>query len=258
MNLVVVQYPATNEQLENDSELEFENESEEKVFQDVQELERKLRVITTARDKITLDLKMMVRQLDVEVADVNDEIKKCLNELKEIVDRDVTKILEDEDAEEADRKFKQYSDAMGFSIEEQKEEFQASDKVKNLFRKISRRTHPDKTKNQILHSLFIEARKCYKNNDYHGLLEIFKCVQQSVSLVFMRLNTKRLKLMRELSVAEGEVFQLVHSNEYQMYKDWSHGRLDYRKSVIDFHRSAKLKILDGLKEKLQKARMKNV
>lgn len=94
------------------------------------------------------------------------------------------------------------------------------EKVKKIFRKITMRTHPDRTPNKAMHSLFRQAVRARENMDLEALELIYK---QAISGKLSLLNA----LLMRVEVIKAELVELrmtlnylILSDGYRMYRDW--------------------------------------
>jgi len=106
------------------------------------------------------------------------------------------------------------------------EKLSKSDAVKKLFKKISFKTHPDRTQKRseedrkILHELFLEAKAAYAANDLQGLTEVWNCIKSMRSRLLNRLLGKLQALMGQLSEANRNLANLHRSTPYKMLVDY--------------------------------------
>lgn len=76
-------------------------------------------------------------------------------------------------------------------------------KIKKIYKEISKICHPDKTKDDNLNNLYVEAKLLYEKNDLLGLIKIsnkisldFEIDSNDVSILKRTLQDKKAKLMK--------------------------------------------------------------
>lgn len=93
-------------------------------------------------------------------------------------------------------------------------------KLREVWRKISMLTHPDRTDNEELHELFHEARTAYLDNDLDRLREILLHIVSHGS-VLLRSLSERLGLARtDLAAKKKQAAAVRKTEEYEMWRDW--------------------------------------
>lgn len=99
-------------------------------------------------------------------------------------------------------------------------------KCKELYRKISRITHPDKTINKYLNELFIIAKKHRNNNDLRSLENIYEIVQNelkepSYDFISKKYDELNKKLHQQKMIYNGQIlsFEYKLAQLYESYKE---------------------------------------
>jgi len=129
-----------------------------------------------------------------------------------------------------------------------------SNAVKKLFKKISMKTHPDRTQNKsdeekkILHELFLEAKIAYASDDLHGLEEIWSCVKSMKPRLLSRLIEKLQHLMLQLQKSKVSLNMLKKSSQYNMLTDFKVDRA--RPKVEQFYKGLLLRKIERLKREI--------
>lgn len=147
----------------------------------------------------------LIKEVDSEFLKSVNDILCINNELKELYDEKIgTKINEtiekrgtEEDSDQADQRFE--SDFHEKNEGRKTFENTVSDKVRNLFWRIAKITHPDKVDNKKLNSIYIEASKAYESDD---IIQIYKIcdeldIDYNVDDEDINLIETNIKIMRE-------------------------------------------------------------
>ena len=74
-------------------------------------------------------------------------------------------------------------------------------KLKNLYRQIAKNTHPDKTKQDNLKEVYLDAQKAYESNDIISILSIcerlkieYEITKEEVELLKIEIQTKKQRI----------------------------------------------------------------
>lgn len=95
-----------------------------------------------------------------------------------------------------------------------------SERVRKLFQKISKRTHPDKTNDALMHDLFRQAKKAYEENDVEALQDIFDHIIKRGSNLLRSMKVRVTELEEERDQRLIEHAQMRRTVEYSMWLDW--------------------------------------
>ena len=123
----------------------------------------------------------LIKEVDSEFLKSVNDILCINNELKELYDSKIeikiNKTIEKRRAEEGSYKVDETIEPdLQEDIEERKTiENPISDKVRNLFWRIAKITHPDKVDNKKLNNIYIDASKAYESDD---IIQIYKICDQ--------------------------------------------------------------------------------
>lgn len=152
-----------------------------------------------------------------------DEAKKLEEEIKQLEQERLEKVRKNQRArdrqddllDEAFREFeareeRTYEDFASIPRKEQ------SKRVKKLFQKIARLTHPDKTDDPEKHKLFQVAKAYYDANDYEGLEAIMRILNGKASSLFDRLFKRLREEIEALHAAEATLKAMKESEDYQI------------------------------------------
>lgn len=139
---------------------------------------------------------------------------------------------EDDDLDEMFREFDADQEKLCNEILENFVSKPAKDKrLTALFRKIARRTHPDKTKDPEIQALFIPARKYYEEDDLEGLQRIWEVLNGKKSSLLDLLLKRLEKELRELDEAERHLKAVKSSEDYQLLELYERNQLIVLASV---------------------------
>jgi hypothetical protein len=89
-------------------------------------------------------------------------------------------------------------------------------RVKKLYRKISMRTHPDRTKDTEKHKLFVAAKQYYADNNLEGLENIWQILNGKVSSLFDRLYKRLHEELMQLELVEKILNSTLSSEDYEL------------------------------------------
>lgn len=215
--------PALKDDMRNMiEEKRLEAEAEE-LFQDIEEIKR--------------GIHEMERTLEAGSSESIKHLTELRNELEDLFAEHMRRqaeaeaaSVEDDGAEgpmptedELEAMHRRFNEDRNKQMEEQAEadsSSKKSQKVIKLFRKIAKRTHPDKTSDPKMHELFRAARIAYAKNDYESLDMIWRQVSGKVSNLFNAVFS-RLKELRELvALRQLEKRRLTTSDPYRMMMDF--------------------------------------
>lgn len=218
MNLVHLSIPTTLQSPDSDSDYEsaYTSPSESELI----DKEAKLRSsINHLNNKIEVASKAITeteKLLDELCADEISVLEELTDNIREVEEELFA--LDSEDFFEEEREKELEEQRSNPELSPEPEFVEKSSKVKKLFNRIARLTHPDKTDDPILNELFVEARRRLNYNDYEGLLEIMECVTKNVSLLFRKLTIRIAKLEHELSTAFVQWSMIERSDMYKLTK----------------------------------------
>jgi hypothetical protein len=116
-------------------------------------------------------------------------------------------------------------------------------KCKELYRRISRITHPDKTINNLLNELFIIAKRHRDNNNLRALENIFEVVQNQLKEPGENFITNKLvELNKQIRDLKLKYNRIITSPEYSIAKLYDENKekaerlfTDYIGNSIRFH-----------------------
>lgn len=145
----------------------------------------------------------------------NDKIQRQRNEKGEDTAEEVDEELTTEDEEELDRLEKE------IEVPEKRVNVKnQAGKMKKLLRKITQRTHPDRTNDTRLHPFFDAAIKAYEDNDYETLLMIWGEIQHKRSTLWEALKERVEHLTNKLINTRREYVELKNSDDYTVLMDF--------------------------------------
>lgn len=223
MNLVLV------EQIESHEDYINRTAGEESLKGQVQALENELNKVNSTMGEITGSILSMEEELQETFSDLKESQEALiaeLNALNESIEANKTEEQKEESkAREQQREEFNRRREEG-SQDRHSDKLGKSDAVKKLFKKISLKTHPDRTQKRseeekkILHELFLEAKAAYAANDLQGLTEVWNCIKSMRSRLLNRLLGKLQALMGQLSEANRNLANLQMSTPYKMLVDY--------------------------------------
>lgn len=150
----------------------------------------------------------------------NDRIQRQRNEKGEDVAKEIEEDLTVEDKEELDRLEKEMHDGEISEKKNKKNVKNQAGKMKKLLRKITQRTHPDRTDDTRLHPFFDAAIKAFISNDYEALLMIWGEIQHRRSTLWEALKERVEHLANKLLNTKTEYIDLKSSDDYKMLMDF--------------------------------------
>ena len=150
----------------------------------------------------------------------NDKIQRQRNEKGEDVAEEVDEELTDEDEEELDRLQKEMFNGEPVPEQEKVNVKNQAAKMKKLLRKITQRTHPDRTNDTRLHPFFDAAIKAYENNDYETLLMIWGEIRHKRASLWEALKERVAHLTDKLMNTRLEYVELKSSDDYKVLMDF--------------------------------------
>jgi len=89
---------------------------------------------------------------------------------------------------------------------------------KALWNKIAGRTHPDRTKDELMHALFRDARKLYDELDLDGLAEIWDAISGDKNSRTDRKRAKLEKLRQALKRRLAQLSELTASDAFTLFR----------------------------------------
>lgn len=131
----------------------------------------------------------------------------------------------------------------------------ASKGVKDLYRRIALKTHPDKTRHlpredqDMLTGLFHEAKAAYEAGDLRGLEDIWACVMERKSRLLNRLLARVKALMEGLARAKVELAGLKNSTPYLMSVDYQ--EVENQAKVEMFYQSMLVRRIEDMKSRIR-------
>lgn len=148
----------------------------------------------------------------------NDKIQRQRNEKGEDIAEEVDEELTAKDEEELDRLEKEMHE--GETPQKKKNVKNQAGKMKKLLRKITQRTHPDRTADTRLHPFFDAAMKAYEENDFETLLMIWGEIQHKRSTLWEALKERVEHLTNKLVNTRREYIELKGSDDYTVLMDF--------------------------------------
>jgi hypothetical protein len=186
--------------------------------------------VLSTLDFIRSDIMSMfdtLRDENSDLWDVCTDIEKQIREILESRKPPVQNVGEDENhqqrSEEHAREFFRKNSA------------RSNTELRDLYRKIAAKCHPDKTRNPLLHELFLEAKQAYEDNDLNTLQFVWLCVQMQQSVRAAKLKRKREELKQQISNIRSELSRALTSQDYAMAKDWK--TKEAKQHVMWFYRT---------------------
>ena len=116
-------------------------------------------------------------------------------------------------------------------------------KCKELYKRISNITHPDKTINNLLHELFIIAKEHKNNNNLRALENIFEVVQKQLKKPGKNfIENKLVELNKQIEELKLKYDTILKSLEYSIAKLYDEDKekaeqlfINYVKNNIKYH-----------------------
>lgn len=96
-----------------------------------------------------------------------------------------------------------------------------SKRAKDLFRKISKRTHPDKVKDPAAHEYFFQAKSAYEQNDADALQDIFDVLLKRGPGILRSMMSRLQFLIEERDAKIKAHAELRRTTEYAMWLDYA-------------------------------------
>lgn len=224
-DLVPIQHPVPV-----DAEEAITGSEDEALLERIEDVRRERKKAEERLSAVGKRMSFMQSVLVKETRDLSDQMKQLRDEV-EALQREITDGIrenaeankatwepDDLDAEFAEydysRQDAEFEDPVFFSRVEEVEE---SPELVKLFRKISMKTHPDRTDDPEKHALFISAKECRRQGDLEGLKDIWNLLQNAgsrlLNKLMKRLEAERQELQNlrnQLSILESGVdFQLL-------------------------------------------------
>ncbi len=210
-------------------------------------LERELSALAQELGAIQRGIMGMENALQQSFPDLTQQLEALNKEMQEVVQEHNRK-LEEQWSQNQDQQEDQKCDAFEQSgrdntreYNERLEALQGESKqgktkeIKNLWRRISRRTHPDRTDNPVMHELFREGRSCYNRNDLEGLRSVWACVLLGRSRILSQLIDRINDLTHQIDNARANLSAIKHSNSWLMWLDYK--ETQKRPHVENFYRN---------------------
>jgi len=188
-------------------------------------LNLKIKSVRTQLDYLKVDLEYkqkVIEQEDIEflnmmnnILDENEDLKQLFNDKEErrkekIIEDILRKAKEDEekDMESDDNNIIENEDIEGDNIKDEEKDMESDNiesidnttdpKIKKLYRKIVKLTHPDKVKDEKLNTLYLNATMYYDTQNIYGIYTI--CDELKIEydldeseLIFMDKEVNNLK-----------------------------------------------------------------
>ena len=145
-----------------------------------------LTIKTSSQEKEYILLHSLVKELNRKIELTDNKIKTAVQELEEEVPIYINnlKLLSSEIEELRNQlqlkninQTKNYIEEDRIKLKDEPDDI----KIKQLYMGIASKCHPDKTKNEELHELFIIAKEAYKNHNYTKLLEIYNNLKNNLN-----------------------------------------------------------------------------
>lgn len=201
--------------------------------QQIEQMKRQILQMEQALQGANSERLRQLKEYREELEELFAEHLQAQARAQEATDEEVTEgeMPTEDELHEAHRRFNEQRNAQ-MEEEQTESKTKISKRVKDLFRKIANRTHPDKVKDTKLHALFVAAKAAYKKNDYDSLEMIWRQVSGKVSNLFNAMFS-RLKELRDL-VAQRTVEKRVleSSDAYRMMRDYQN---DQHRPHVEAH-----------------------
>lgn len=197
-------------------EAQEENPSEEtkQIAKEVEILKSEIEHTEKLLYTITEHIEDTVKHLNLQ-----PEVKTLNNYLaelkKEIDSEEIKKIKNKENSPEVEIKEPTISED---PMEGVKGSFDISKEVKQLFKKIANKTHPDRTADKQLHAIFIEAKILAKINNYEGLREVWDALKEGKSRYRKKVEARRAIFRRKKKEIEAKYKEILSSDGLVIHK----------------------------------------
>lgn len=226
------------------TEIKDRTEEEKCLHEEEQKLTRKL-------SKIRTEFLEKVRQIEKMDLILREKYKVLVDELLQY--ENLLEKIKSTSVVEKEQAAKEQTFGEEQTLEKEIEEHvkYRTNKLKSIYRKITMKTHPDRTTDKILNELFLEAKSCYKANDLQGLEEVWECVKIKKSRLLSRLIERISKLKLELDKASIEFGKLINSNSYRMSIDYFSNNIFAQNDAEQFFVALLEQRIEILKQKMK-------
>jgi hypothetical protein len=166
----------------------------------------------------------------------------------------------EEEAEEEARRKLQESDDSELSPVQRQAKLSVRikrEKCRKFYQQISKKTHPDKVKDQELNEIFIKAKKAYEQLDLDELREMFKDLEGFLKLrgnrgAFRNYRIRRLEVSRMyLDDRKHDLKKLKSGIAYECYEALSSGDREQTREVYQDYIEEQLIMVDSAIDQLR-------
>jgi hypothetical protein len=181
----------------------------------------------------TLELKSVYRSESNYLEELQRELRELASQSGEEQNQNDESLIDDFMNNSAFQEIVERTRKHNEEMSEKKHEKKSSG-IKRLFKLIAAKAHPDKTKQEHLHKLFIMAREAYDNNDFPKLEKIFKCIISRTTWAFLRLEEEIEILQEQEQLTSMELQAVASSIMFQVMRDYRTGTPHLVKKASNF------------------------
>lgn len=241
----------------------------------VELIEKKVKDIARHIEKTVMDIRKMDRELASTVPDLVAQLEALIAEEEHLRAQGKTGKKFDEDGfdlgDDDEDPFKAHNDEFSmknplleddepesdtdYRNREQRRKDKADKKnryakCKDLFRKIARLTHPDKTTSERKHAIFMRAKIAVENQDQEALELMYVEVTTSESDLLKRMRNRLKQVKVEYEEVITQYDKLKQSDQYLMLEDWSVEA--HRAPVINHFKNIVMLNIEAARERIRK------